>query len=110
MSINVFCRYCGQTISDTDLVCKHCHSKQNFTVSTRGLPRNNSEGVLAFIVCVLFGFLGLHRFLYGKTGTGVLMLITLGGFGIWWVIDIIRIAIGHFTDSAGHRLSLLHDH
>ena len=110
MSLNVFCRYCGQQISDTDLVCGHCDSRQNFTEPSRDASRKNYEGVIAFVVCFFFGVFGVHRFIYGKIGTGILMLVTLGGFGIWWLIDLIRIAIGHFTDSRGNRLSLIHDH
>ncbi|MCJ8321933.1 MAG: TM2 domain-containing protein [Colwellia sp.] len=110
MSLSVFCRYCGQQISDIDLVCDHCDSKQNFTVVSNGSSRKNSEGVIAFVVCFFFGVFGIHRFIYGKIGTGFLMLITLGGFGIWWLIDLIRIAVGHFTDSKGNHLSLIHNH
>lgn len=110
MSLNVFCRYCGQQISDIDLICAHCDSKQNFTVVSGISSRKNSEGVIAFIVCFFFGVLGLHRFRYGKIGTGILMLVTLGGLGIWWLVDLIRIAIGHFTDSKGNHLSLIHNH
>ena len=110
MSLNVFCRYCGQQISDIDLICPHCDSKQNFTVGSSSSSRKNSEGVIAFVVCFFFGVFGVHRFIYGKIGTGILMLITLGGFGIWWLIDLIRIGIGHFTDSKGNQLSLIHNH
>jgi TM2 domain-containing membrane protein YozV len=110
MSLSVFCRYCGQQIADIDLICTHCDLKQNFTVVSSSPARKNSEGVIAFIVCFLFGIFGLHRFIYGKIGTGILMLITLGGFGIWWLIDLIRIGVGHFTDSRGNQLSLIHNH
>ena len=110
MSLNVYCRYCSEQISDIDLICEHCNSKQNFTVVSSNNSRKNSEGVIAFFVCFFFGVFGLHRFRYGKIGTGILMLLTLGGLGIWWLIDLIRIAIGHFTDAQGNHLSLIHNH
>ncbi len=46
-------------------------------------------------------FIGFHRFYVGKIGTGILMLLTFGGLGIWWLIDIITIATGKFEDVHG---------
>ena len=47
----------------------------------------------SFVVTILLWFflggLGAHRFYAGKIGTGILMLITFGGFGIWWLIDLV---------------------
>ncbi|MDP3966611.1 MAG: TM2 domain-containing protein [archaeon] len=48
--------------------------------------------VLALVMSVIFGWLGVDRFMIGKVGTGILKLITLGGLGLWWIIDIILIA------------------
>jgi TM2 domain-containing membrane protein YozV len=49
----------------------------------------------------LLGTLGVHRFYVGKIGTGILMLITLGGFGLWVLIDFILIVCGVFRDKQG---------
>ena len=57
--------------------------------------------VTTLILCVLLGGLGVHRFYVGKIGTGILMLLTLGGLGIWTLIDLIVIAVQHFKDSEG---------
>lgn len=110
MSLNVFCRYCGEQISESDITCMHCGSEQNFTMTPNQVSRRNSEGVIAFVICFFFGVFGLHRFIYGKIFTGFLMLITLGGLGLWWLIDLIRIGVGKFTDSKGNQLSLIHNH
>ena len=63
----------------------------------------NSEKsfVATLILCILLGWLGVHRFYVGKTGTGILMLLTLGGLGIWNLVDIIMIAVQTFKDSKG---------
>ena len=63
----------------------------------------NSEKsfVATLILCILLGGLGVHRFYVGKTGTGILMLLTLGALGIWTLVDIIIIAVGNFKDSNG---------
>ena len=57
--------------------------------------------VTTLILCVLLGALGVHRFYVGKIGTGILMLLTLGGLGIWQLIDVIVIAVQNFKDSEG---------
>ena len=43
----------------------------------------------AIILSILLGELGVDRFYLGYTGLGILKLITAGGFGIWWLIDLI---------------------
>ena len=57
--------------------------------------------VPALILCILLGGFGVHRFYVGKVGTGIVMILTLGGLGIWSLIDLIMIAVGNFKDSNG---------
>jgi len=57
-----------------------------------------------FVLCLLFGWLGAHRFYVGKIGTGILMILTFGGFGIWVLIDLVVILCGEFTDKGGNKI------
>lgn len=57
--------------------------------------------VATLVLCILLGEFGIHRFYVGKIGTGILMLLTLGGLGIWVLIDVIMIAVQRFKDSNG---------
>lgn len=56
---------------------------------------------VTLVLCILLGFIGFHRFYVGKAGTAILMLLTFGGFGIWVLVDLIRIIINNFTDEEG---------
>ena len=51
--------------------------------------------ILTLIMSILFGSLGVDRFIMGHIGLGILKLITFGGFGIWWLVDLILIATKH---------------
>ena len=53
------------------------------------------------ILCFFVGMLGIHRFYAGKVGTGIAMIVTLGGLGIWVLVDFIMICIGSFRDIDG---------
>lgn len=56
---------------------------------------------VALLLCVLYGWLGLHRFYVGKSGTALIMMLTIGGFGIWYLIDLIWLVSGTFEDVDG---------
>ncbi|MCR5430028.1 MAG: TM2 domain-containing protein [Eubacterium sp.] len=57
--------------------------------------------VVAFFLCLFFGILGIHNFYVGKIFWGLIYLLTLGFFGIGWIIDLIRILLGTFRDGDG---------
>ncbi|MEV4170337.1 TM2 domain-containing protein [Nonomuraea sp. NPDC049709] len=61
--------------------------------------------LVAVLLCFFLGALGVHRFYVGKIGTGILMIVTLGGLGVWVLIDFIMILIGKFTDKQGQPLA-----
>ena len=77
------------------------------------LPYNNppqmgagmgKDWTTTLLLSILLGGLGVHRFYVGKTGSGIAMLLTGGGCGIWSIIDIISIATGSFTDANSQPL------
>ncbi len=59
----------------------------------------------AFLLCFFLGIFGAHRFYVGKIGTAVLQIFTLGGLGIWALIDLIMIVVGSFSDKEGNKLT-----
>lgn len=61
--------------------------------------------IVTLLLSFFVGYLGVHRFYVGKIGTGILMLITFGGLGLWALIDFIMIAVGKFSDKQGLALA-----
>jgi len=68
--------------------------------------KSASNGLVVFLVCWFVGFLGIHRFMVGKMGTGVLYLLTGGIFGIGWMVDFFMILFGSFKDKDGKVVKL----
>lgn len=59
------------------------------------MARRKVNWVLTLIMSIFFGTLGVDRFIMGHVGLGLLKLITVGGCGVWWLIDLILIASKH---------------
>ncbi len=64
-------------------------------------PVSDKGFVPTVLLCFFLGVLGVHRFYVGKIGTGILQLLTLGGLGIWALVDFIIIVTGSFKDKQG---------
>lgn len=108
-----FCKHCGAKIPVAAVVCTHCgcqveeikqseqpnivinNSNTNANVNTNvnaampGLRMRNKW--VAFLLCLLLGYFGAHKFYEGKAGAGILYLFTFGIFGIGWFIDCITL-------------------
>jgi len=56
-------------------------------------PGHRYDPRLALVFAILLGYLGVDRFYTGRVGLGLLKLVTFGGFGIWWIVDIVIFAV-----------------
>lgn len=62
------------------------------------------DWLLILILCFFFGIFGVHRFVTGHTAIGIAQLLTLGGCGIWTLVDFLIILFGNFRDAEGRLL------
>jgi len=74
-------------------------------VDVQGRPASPKSRLAAALLAWFLGVLGVHRFYVGKVGTGILMILTLGGLGVWALIDFIVILVGSFKDKDERVLS-----
>ena len=101
------CPYCDEVINLNAKKCKHCGEFLDPTLAAanNGVGQSAKKILPAFILCWFLGAFGVHRFYVGKTGTGIIQLFTLGGLGIWALIDLVTIVMGNFTDADGNKLT-----
>ncbi len=73
--------------------------------SAKPIPQNKQRHFLAvFFLSFMWGMFGVDRFYLGKIGTGILKLITFGGFGIWTIVDFALITMGAMRDKQGNEM------
>lgn len=65
---------------------------------------SDKDWLTTLLISFFVGFLGIDRFYLGYTGLGILKLVTLGGCGVWALIDVILIVMGNMTDAQGRQL------
>lgn len=63
----------------------------------------------ALLLCVFFGYIGVHRFYLGKVGTGLMYMFSGGGFYIGWAVDFLTILFGHMRDKQGRLVKDWHN-
>ncbi len=95
-----FCPQCGNAIEALATSCPHCGTRQP-------APSGRSEKRLlpAVLLCFFFGVFGAHRFYAGRIGSGFAQLLTLGGLGIWALVDLILLVTSSFKDGDGERIT-----
>ena len=66
--------------------------------------QSSKSWVATLLLFIFLGGFSAHRFYVGKVGTAILQILTLGGLGIWYLIDFIMILTSNFTDSNGNKI------
>ena len=106
----VFCKHCGAEIDADCIICPKCGKQvAEVKAETPNIVINNSNtntntniteipGLVkkcnkwvSFFLCLFLGMFGAHKFYEGRTGKGILYLLTLGLFGIGWLIDTVTL-------------------
>ena len=107
------CPHCRETMVRREGRCPLCGFKLTPTTLHDDGPLikgiYNGRWFLTLLLVIVTGMFGGHRFYNGKKGTGFLMLITLGGFGWWYIIDLLMVISGNFTDKQGNKIQNVKD-
>jgi TM2 domain-containing membrane protein YozV len=98
VSGELYCHQCGQETETGAEVCAKCGQ------SLPAPPKKGKDWLVALLLCIFLGGMGIHRFYTGHFLVGVVQLFTLGGFGIWALIDLVRIISGSYQDKKGNLL------
>lgn len=97
-----YCHTCGTLLDVNTSSCYRCGAPQP---SLAPIGASDKRILPAALLSFFFGVFGVHRFYVGKIGTGILQLVTLGGLGIWAIIDFILVVTGSFTDKDGNKIT-----
>ena len=95
----MYCGKCGAQVNSDAVICVKC----GCAVSGKA-PGNGKNWIVALLLSIFLGHLGIDRFYLGYIGLGVLKLCTFGGCGLWWLIDLILIATNSMKDANGEPL------
>ena len=110
-----YCPACGRVVDAAAVVCPYCGVPQP-AMPGLGLAGLGGSGMdlalgsdkriaVGVLLCFFLGVFGVHRFYAGRPVSGVLQLLTLGGLGVWWLIDMILWVTGSFRDGEGQKIT-----
>lgn len=91
----------GQKLSLKEKIALKLFSKKVITATNSSSSSDGKSQLLALLLVLFVGGLGIHRFYLGYTWQGVVQLLTLGGCGIWVLVDLIRIITGDLKPKGG---------
>jgi RNA polymerase subunit RPABC4/transcription elongation factor Spt4 len=97
LAANSYCQNCGKASDPKAVICIQCGNRLSG-------PTGGKAWLTALLFSIFLGKFGVDRFYLGYIGLGILKLVTIGGCGIWWIIDLILIATNKMTDAQGNSL------
>lgn len=72
---------------DTLLIAKSKFTPHELNIFTIEYEKQKKSKLITWLLWLLFGGIGGHRYYLGHIGKGVAMTLTLGGLGIWALIN-----------------------
>ncbi|KAK7578102.1 hypothetical protein V9T40_010307 [Parthenolecanium corni] len=98
--------YRYEDVERTNTTCEvllgiECRGNRTFFREVPCVKYNGYYFLTTLLYSILLGFLGMDRFSLGQTGTAVGKLLTLGGVGIWWMVDIVLLVTNNLLPEDG---------
>ncbi len=101
----MYCIQCGGKFDDDLRACPFCgeYAEVETTKHDHDIVGDRSW-IATLLLCFFFGFLGIHRFYTGNVVIGLIQMFSVGGCGLWAIIDFFMILFNSYRDANGHLL------